>query len=172
MPTVERDSKHEGQCPVSATGLTDFILARIVANGTSRRQVSVKTGIGRSRLHAVLHARAEKRVPMRLDETAAVLEAIGVGQLEATIAAELMESSTNASSNVQAVSAIASMLSELLQGLPEQLADIIEHIDGLEYDDVRREHGRRVRALVVRVLTDEYTGMAQRRGFRLAALDD
>ena len=171
MASAGRRSE-EGRGSVPSMGLVDFILARLEADGTSKRQVAVKAGISRSRMGEILHRCAEKRSPMTLDEIAAVLDAIGASQLEATIAGELMGSATHTNINVQAVSAIASLLSELLQGLPEQLADIIEHIDGLEYDDVRREHGRRVRALVVRVFTDEYTGMAQRRGFRLAALDD
>ena len=173
MGAVRRDSEQQdGRTEAPASGMVEFILARIEAGESSKRQVAVKAGISRSRMGEILHTCPEKRSPMRLDEIAAILDAIGTSQLEATIAAELMEKATNTNTNVQAVSAIASMLSELLQGLPEQLADIIEHIDGLEFDDVRKEHGRRVRALVVRVFTDEYTGMAQRRGFRLAALDD
>ena len=170
MGAVRREDEIEGRTEATTSGLVDFILARIEASGLSKRQAAVKAGISRSRMGEILHRSPEKRSPMRLDEIASVLDAIGATHLEATIAAELMESTAKA--NVQAVSAIASMLTELLQGLPEQLADIIEHIDGLEYDDVRREHGRRVRALVIRVFTDEYTGLAARRGFRLAALDD
>lgn len=170
MAPIRREDEQDGRDAAPLLGLADFILARIEADGTSTRQISAKTGIGRSRLHAVLHTRPEKRPPMRLDETAAVLDAIGVSQLEATLAADLMKSANEAS--VHDVCKIASMLSELLHGLPEQLADIVEHIDGLEYGDIRREHGKRVRALVVKVLTDEYTDMVQRREFRIAALRD
>ena len=170
MAALRREAEEEWRNEVPAAGIVDFILARIEANGTSKRRVALQTGISRSRLGKVLHNSAEKRCPIKLDEIAQLLRALGISHMEAKLAAEQFEKSSQC--KAEAVTNVASMLTAVFEGLPEQLADIIAHIDGLEFDDIRREHGKRVRALVVKVLTDEYTDMAQRREFRIAALRD
>ena len=170
MAAVRLEAEEVGRNGASTPGLVDFILARIEADGTSKRRVALQTGISRSRLGKVLHNSAEKRCPIKLDEIALLLAALGVSQIEAMLAAELLE--TSGRSQVEKVSNVASMLTEVFVGLPEEMAEIIEHIDGLEFNDIRREHGRRVRALIVKTITEQYTEMAQRREFRIAALRD
>lgn len=151
------------------SGCVDFILVRMKEGNVSRRQVANLTGISRTRIHATLHSEVDKRASLRMDEYQVILDVLRIGQLEAAVAAELIDNEPDAS--FAAVTSIASMLSEALRGLPGELAEMVDMIDGLHHADVRKEHGGRVRKLIVQFLTNHYRDVAARRDFRLKDID-
>ena len=80
----------EGQGP--GYQLEDYILARMDLKGLSVRALAAMSGIGRNRLHAGLHREADKRIPLRMPETQAILDALGIHPIEALLAINIFES--------------------------------------------------------------------------------
>lgn len=165
MGAARQYEEQEEPAIVPSPGFVDFMLAKMDADNVSVRQIAQETGIKRSRLHNVLHRDAAKRHAIRLDEQLLILGVLGVTQLEAALANELLaDVEVN---NQKGITRIATMLSVLIHGLPAQIASVIDHIEGLEYDDVRKEHGLRLQATIVKIVRDQYTDIARRREFRL-----
>jgi hypothetical protein len=48
--------------------------------------------------------------------------------------------------------------------------DIVEHIDGLEYDDLKKEHGKWLQTAVCDIMRNQYLDVVRRREFRMDAL--
>ncbi|MET0376067.1 MAG: hypothetical protein ABW128_17645 [Rhizorhabdus sp.] len=169
MKLLEARPQHEVPTQSLSSGRVNFILARMSVRNLSRRQVAVITGIGRTRLQTILHAEVDKRSPMRMDEFHVILEKLGIGQLEAALAADVIDNQPDVT--VEAVSSVVLMLAELMRGLPKELIGMVYHIDGLEHSDVRPEHGGHMRELVVRSLASHYRDIVNRRDIRVAKFD-
>jgi hypothetical protein len=137
--------------------------------GLSVRELAQAAGVGRSRLHACLHREADKRVPLRVPETAAILAALDIDRFEAAYAKEILE--TVQGIQFDDLLRVTSMLCEMLKGLPEEIISLVQHVDGLGFDDVRPEHGKAARRLLVQAVTVEYTKLVERRHFRKTGLE-
>lgn len=148
-------------------GLVDFIVHRLQAGDISHRQLAGWTGLGKSRLGTTLHLDPRKRRPMRLDEVVKVLDALDIDRLEAHLANELLSQDRLAGDRDR--DRLIEMVSELVRGLPTKIADVLEHIDGLDGADIRREHGRRLQAAIIELVKAEYTEIVRRRDMRFAA---
>lgn len=151
-----------GSLSPSSAGLVDFIVHRLQLADISHRQLAAWTGLGKSRLGVTLHQDPRKRRPMRLDEVVKVLDVLDIDRLEAHLANELLARDRDASNRDRLIE----MVSELVRGLPTKIADVLEHIDGLDGADIRREHGRRLQATIIELVKTEYTEIVRRRDMR------
>lgn len=150
--------------PVPLRGMVDFILARADAEKISARQIGLLAGITRARCGNVLHRDPAKRHPLRIDEIHTILEVLKIDRMEAHLANELL--SADPMADERAVLRTALLVSEFVRGLPAEIVRIVGHIDGLEYDDIRPEHGRRLQLAILKIVQSEYKGIAARREFR------
>ncbi|WP_267381472.1 hypothetical protein [Sphingomonas sp. GC_Shp_6] len=157
--TSEADDAADG-----SAGLIEVILARMAQRQISLRSISALTGIKRGRAHNILHRDAAKRHPMRLDEKSAILRCLDIGLLEASLAADVL---SKPEASLSAAGTVATMLSELLDGLPGDIVRLVETIEGVDFTDVRPEHGRRLRALILKFVEREYSDVGVRRLKRL-----
>jgi hypothetical protein len=144
------------------------ILERMAALQISVRTVAVKTGIKKSRANNILHRDPRKRHPLRLDEKAAILQVVGLTVVEAFLAADIV---TAPDGEAAGQGSVASMLAQLLDGLPADIVQMVEHIDGVDFSDVRPEHGIRLRALLLKFLEKHYQDIGDRRLRRLGGDD-
>lgn len=151
---------------VPSCGRIDFILARMKDSDVSGRQIATLTGIRKSRISAILHSDAEKRSPVRMDEFEAILRVLNISHVEVTLAAELIDKTPHV--GVGAIASVASMLSEVMNGLPIEVIEMLDGIGGIDHADVRKEHAVVVRKMIVDFLTSRYTRFAQLRDMREA----
>ena len=163
----DESRQNNGSVP-SSSGFIDFILARAKAQDLSTRQIAVMSGLRRGRCHAILHRDYTKRLPFRIDEINVILAVLKIDRLEATLANEML--GDNPTLDEQSVHRIVLLVSEFVRGLPAQILDIVEHIEGLEFDDLRKEHGKWLQTAVCEIIKDQYIDVVRRREFRLASL--
>lgn len=149
------------QEPTQSYELEDYILARMKIAGVSVRNLAIMTGLTKTRLHEGLHGEAAKRVPFRVPEMTSILDALNINPLEGFYAKEVLRSITDVT--FDEVISVTAMLCELNRGLPQEVITAIRAIDGLELNDVRREHGTAARALLVRLLGDRYAAVVRLR---------
>lgn len=159
-PLMLNDMAGEPVSHGDSAGVVDVILDRLESRRISVRMVSAQTGIKKSRASNILHRDPRKRHPMRIDEKAAILQVVGLTYIEAALAADIMATPEREQSGQ---GSIATMLDQLLEGLPSDIAELVEHIDGVDYSDVRPEHGIRLRALLLRFLEKHYKDIGDRR---------
>lgn len=167
-PMLQRDVSGETEHPAEDTRVVDVILDRMAARQVSVRRLSAQTGIRKSRAFNILHRDPQKRHPIRLDEKAAILQVVGLTVIEAALAADIIASPEREQTGQ---GSIATMLGQLLDGLPADIAQMVEHIDGVDFSDVRPEHGLRLRALLLRFLEKHYTEIGVRRLERTRDID-
>ncbi|WP_132910737.1 hypothetical protein [Sphingomonas sp. BK235] len=141
--------------------LEDYVIERMKIAGVSVRNLAVSTGLKKSRLHEGLHRDIDKRIPLRVPEMKLVLDALGIDRNEAFYAREVLASVSDIT--FDEVIRVAAMLCEMNNGLPQEVITVIRAVDGLDLNDVRREHGTAARGLVVRLLGDRYTAVARLR---------
>jgi hypothetical protein len=141
--------------------LEDYVLARMKIANISVRNLAVMTGLSKTRLHEGLHRESEKRVPFRVPEMTTVLNALRIDPLEAFYAREVLASVTDVT--FDEVISVAAMLCEMNRGLTQEVITTIRAVEGLELNDVRREHGAAARALLVRLLGDRYAAVVRLR---------
>lgn len=144
--------------------LEDYILARMDLQGLSVRDLAPIAGLNRSRLHRGLHREADKRIPLRMPETTAILHALGIDPIEALIAKDVFD--TTQGVDFDDVLKVIAMVCGMVKGLSEEIVTVVRHVDGLAFDDVRPEHGEAARGLIVKAVTVEYTKLVRRRSFR------
>ena len=145
--------------------LEDYILARMDLKGVSVRELAMMAKIGRSRLHDGLHREVDKRVPLRMPEMAAILEAMSISTIEAMYAKELLQNN-EAGVELKDLLKVISMVLGIVTGLPEQIITVVKHVDGLGFDDVRPEQGEAAQGLLMRAIEVEYQKIGNRRAKR------
>lgn len=145
--------------------LEDYILARMDLEGVSVRELAFLTKIGRSRLHDGLHREVGKRASLKMPEIGAVLEALGISRIEAMYAQETLERN-EAGVELKDLLKVISMVLGIVTGLPEQVITVVQHVEGLGFDDIRPEHGEAAQGLLVRALQVEYKKIGKRRSQR------
>lgn len=151
--------------PAPSRGIVDFILARADADKISARQIGLLAGITRARCGNVLHRDPAKRHPLRLDEIHTILDVLKIDRMEAHLANELL--AANPAADERAILRIVLLVSEFVRGLPAQIVEIVSHIDGLELEDIRPEHGRRLQTAILKIVHTQYRDLAARREFRI-----
>jgi hypothetical protein len=163
---MHRD-RPKGDEPPSS-GFIDFVLAKAKAQDLSTRQIAIRCDLRRGRCHAILHRDHTKRLPFRVDEINIILQVLKIDQFEASLAIQLLGG--NPTIDEQNIHCIIAMVAEFIRGLPTQIAEIVAHIDGLEFDDLKKEHGRWLQTAVCGIMRDEYMDVVRRREFRMDAL--
>lgn len=153
----------EGQGP--GYQLEDYILARMDLKGLSVRALAAMSGIGRNRLHSGLHREADKRIPLRMPETQAILDALGIHPIEALLAINIFESVQDV--EFDDLLRVLTMVCGMVKGLPEEIITVVKHVEGLAFEDVRPEHGDAARGLLIKLVTVEYEKVVKRRTFRV-----
>lgn len=143
--------------------LADFILHRMHAERLTYRDLATRTGLRRSRMHYTLHRDCGKRRPLRLDEIHALLDALDITHLEATVAQEILSGDCV---EPHGLDRLVGLIATIVTGLSSAIPDIVSDLDGLEWDDVRPEHGEFIQACIIRELTATYSRMIQRRDLR------
>lgn len=157
------DGNPEGKTPYR--DIVDFILVRADEVGLSTRQIGVAAGLSRGRTGNILHRDPSKRRPIRNEETVAVLSALKISQFEAYLAHEML--SQDPSTDQKSVLKIVLLVTEIFRGLPMGIAKIIEHVEGLDLDDVRPEHGRRMQKTMLKLAEKHYNELVARREWRI-----
>lgn len=160
--TRSRVDKPQGAS--SGFEIEDYILARMDLKSYSVRELALLAKIGRSRLHDALHRETDKRVPLRVPEIAAVLEVLGINPMEAFFAREMLQK--NAGVEFNDLLRVISMVCGIVDGLPEQIITVVQHVDGLGFDDIMPEHGEAAQGLLVRAMEVEYKKVVRRRAKR------
>lgn len=150
--------------------LEDYILARMDLARVSVRELASLTKIGRSRLHDGLHREADKRVALKMPEIGAILEALGISKIEAMYAQEMLQKN-EACVELKDLLKVMSMVLGLVTGLPEKIITVVRHVDGLNFDDIRPEHGEAAQDMVVRAIQTEYQKTGMRRSKRFNEFD-
>jgi len=150
--------------------LEDYILARMDLARVSVRELATLTKIGRSRLHDGLHREVDKRAALKMPEIAAILAALGISKIEAMYAQEMLQKN-EAGVELKDLLRVISMVLGVVTGLPEQIIDVVMHVEGLGFDDVRPEHGEAAQELIVRTIEAEYQKIGSRRSKRFEGLD-
>lgn len=166
---IRRDVAGEPEDSGDDTRIVDVILERMASRHVSVRTLCLQTGIKKSRAFNILHRDPLKRHPIRIDEKAAILQVIGLTVVEAALAADIIASPDREQTGQ---GSIATMLGQLLDGLPADIAQMVEHIDGVDFSDIRPEHGLRLRALLLRFLEKHYTDIGTRRLDRMRDTDE
>lgn len=161
MGEARQNEDDYAQALTQSRDFVEFILARMVSDNVSIRRISMATGITKNRVHAVLHSDVGQRRPMKVDEMYAVLGALGIDQLEASLANDLL--SDDSICDRKGGRNIIAMVSEIFRGLPHQIADVIDHIEGIDCEEIRKQHGRKLQAILIETIRCEYTKMAERR---------
>lgn len=163
------DLRHEiEECPEGKTpyrDIVDFILYRADAAGISTRQIGLLAKLSRGRTGNILHRDPAKRRPIRNEETVAILSALKISHLEAYLAHEML--TEDPSTDQKSVLKIVLLVTEIFRGLPMGIAKIIEHVEGLDLDDVRPEHGQRMQMNMLKLAERHYSELVARREWRL-----
>lgn len=146
-------------------GMVDFVLARMDVEHLTARQVGRLAGIGKSRIAYILHRNAELRHPYRLNEINAILDALNISRTDAVLGEELLSADPHI--DPQAVLRIAKLMSSLVTGIGPEIFQIVSHIEGLEFEDIRPEHGLRLQISLLDLLQRHYSGLVARREFRI-----
>lgn len=141
-------------------GFIDYILHRKAQDGFSFPGLAGRTGIKKSRLHSILHPDCEKRRPITIDEYHALIDALDLSQTEASIASELFSRPVETPHGVDImVKIISSVVAGLATGLPE----MVEHVEGLDWSDIRPDHGGYIGDRVLKELYGNYEKLLDRR---------
>lgn len=164
----KRAGSPDGQGP--GYQLEDYILARMDLRGLSVRALAADAGIGRNRLHAGLHREADKRIPLRMPETQAILDALGIHPIEALLAINIFETVQDV--EFDDLLRVLTMVCGMVKGLPEDIITVVKHVEGLAFEDVRPEHGDAARGLLIKLVTVEYEKVVRRRTGKDAAFGD
>lgn len=166
----ESETTEDGRIDSGSSRLIDFVLTRAKAQNLSVREIANICGIKRGRCANILHQNSEKRHPFRVNEIELILIAVKIDQIEAVLATEML--SSNSSIDEEGIHRVVSLLSEFVRGLPTRVADIVEHMQGLEYDDLKKEQGRWLQVAVCGILEGEFSDVVKRRNSRLKSSED
>lgn len=90
---------------------------------------------------------------------------MGVGHLEAALANELIQNQASVDADGMAV--VLSLIAVVVDGLPTKIASLLDLIDGLEFSDIRKEHGIRVHNAIYDMLKALYTDLSERKDERI-----
>jgi len=170
MGDATRSWAEEPQRAIPGFEIEDYILARMDLRGLSVRELASLANIGRSRLHDGLHREAEKRVRLKVPEIAGILEILSINPIEAFFAKEILQK--NADVGFHDLLKVISMVCSIVDGLSEEIITVVEHVDGLGFDDVRPEHGQAARELMVKAVEVEYQKIAKRRSRRFGGFGE
>ena len=160
-PTFEGEA---GRVAIAqSNGLVDFLVHKVKAERLTYREVALQSGMSKSRVHRTLHPDRCKRLPLRIDEYHQVLTALGTTQMEASIGAELIAEKTISPSDMDK---LLELVTGICAGLHTALADVVEHIEGLDWDDIRSYHGSHFQARIIAEVRQVYGQMSERRELR------
>ncbi len=143
--------------------MADYINLRAKADGLSQRAIAASTGYSRSRINRIL--RSEDRLPINTIEANTILRSMGVGHLEVALANELIQNQASVDADGMAV--VLSLIAVVVDGLPTKIASLLDLIDGLEFSDIRKEHGIRVHNAIYDMLKALYTDLSERKDERI-----
>jgi transcriptional regulator with XRE-family HTH domain len=143
--------------------IADFIVSKLDSVGVSQRSLAARTGYSRSRINRIL--REEDRLAITMVEAHTILASLGVGELEAALAQEVIRDKAPVTSREMEV--VVSLIAVVFGGLATKIASLVDVVDGLEFGDIRREHGLRVQKAIFEMLKDLYTDLMQRKDDRI-----
>lgn len=160
---IDEQERHD----VSAR-LVDFIIARATRAGKTTRMLAELTGLSKTRLGNIFHKDPDKRRPVRVTEVFILLEALQIGELEAHFASELMKCTLENAPDFddRDYKRVVDLVSEVIRDLPVKLTAAFMHIDGLEFESIRKEHGRGIQKAVIDLVVKEYQASIERRDSR------
>ena len=151
--------------------LVDFIRVRMAEMRFSIRMLeAASSDLRKSRLHSILHPDPTKRRPMRVDESHAICNALGITQWEAAFGSELLGGALIGLPDE--ASNLAAFMATVFAGLAPRLANAVAGISGLDLSDVRPEHGAQIQNLVLEGFEKGYEALARRKGLRLSESDE
>jgi hypothetical protein len=99
-----------------------------------------------------------------MPELVAILEALSISKIEAMYAQEVLQK--NEGIELKDLLKVIPMCLGIVTGLPEQIITVVQHVDGLGFDDIRPEHGEAAQNLLVRAIEVEYKKLGRRRSQR------
>jgi transcriptional regulator with XRE-family HTH domain len=143
--------------------IADFIVSKMDNVGVSQRSLAARTGYSRSRINRIL--REEDRLAITMVEAHTILASLGVGELEAALAQEVIRDKAPVTSREMEV--VVSLIAVVFGGLATKIASLVDVVDGLEFGDIRREHGLRVQKAIFEMLKDLYTDLMHRKDDRI-----
>lgn len=143
--------------------IADFIVSKMDNVGVSQRSLAARTGYSRSRINRIL--RDEDRLPITMVEAHTILASLGVGELEAALAQEVIRDKAPVTSREMEV--VVSLIAVVFGGLATKIASLVDVVEGLEFGDIRREHGLKVQKAIFEMLKDLYTDLMQRKDDRI-----
>jgi transcriptional regulator with XRE-family HTH domain len=143
--------------------IADFIVSKMDNVGVSQRSLAARTGYSRSRINRIL--REEDRLPITMVEAHTILASLGVGELEAALAQEVIRDKAPVTSREMEV--VVSLIAVVFGGLATKIASLVDVVEGLEFGDIRREHGLKVQKAIFEMLKDLYTDLMQRKDDRI-----
>ncbi|MGK6324723.1 hypothetical protein ACMGDM_16795 [Sphingomonas sp. DT-51] len=156
--------QHEVDPPSSRPyTIADFIVSKMNTIGVSQRSLAARTGYSRSRINRIL--REGDRLPITMVEAQAILASLGVGELEAALAQEVIRDKAPVTSREMEV--VVSLIAVVFGGLATKIASLVDVVEGLEFGDIRREHGLKVQKAIFEMLKDLYTDLMQRKDDRI-----
>lgn len=168
MGAPQRIQVHDQEQLDTTPWLVDFIRARMVLDGVTQRMVADLTGLSKSRVGTILHSDRSKRRPIRVTEVSIILKTLNINELEAHFASELLDrdSNTEPTYDSQGYMRVVDLVSEVVRGLPAKLTEALMHLDGLEFNSIRKEHGRGIQKAVINLVIKEYQDSIDRRDSR------
>ncbi|MBB3350006.1 helix-turn-helix transcriptional regulator [Sphingomonas sp. BK069] len=143
--------------------IADFIVSKMDNVGVSQRGLAARTGYSRSRINRIL--REEDRLPITMVEAHRILASLGVGELEAALAQEVIRDKAPVTSREMEI--VVSLIAVVFGGLATKIASLVDVVEGLEFGDIRREHGLKVQKAIFEMLKDLYTDLMHRKDDRI-----
>jgi len=143
--------------------IADYIIARAETAGLSQRAIAKNTGYSRCRINRIL--RETDRLPISIVEANAILASMGAGQIEIALANDMIVSKQPVNSAEMAK--VIALITVILDGLPMKLASLLDVVDGLQCEDIRKEHGVRIHNAIYEMFKDLYTDLIERRDDRI-----
>jgi hypothetical protein len=123
----------------SAVGYVTLIHQQMDVRRIGLRGLAATTHVGLSRLGRILHRDPAKRLQMTLLEQQAILHALDLDLIEATIAIEIFHHLDWVHDDRFAK--LSSMLSMMIRGLPQIVIDALRDFDTMDGSEIRPEWG-------------------------------
>lgn len=149
-----------GRADVQA-GFLAVILDAMAHKRLSVRDLAGASGIGKSRLGAVLHSNEAKRPPLTVPELQMLLEALDIHVLHAWLKGEALRHMGSHSDS--RLNRLFPLLSEFYLDLPRKLLAAMAEIDGADGTELRREWSGPLANAVARRIAHEIMRVIERR---------
>ncbi len=142
-------------------GFLAVILEDMAHKRLSVRDLADATGIGKSRLGAVLHRNVAKRPPITVPELAMLLEALDIHILQAWLKGEaLIHIGLYGDSRLKR---LLPLLAEFYLDLPRKLLDAMTQIEGADGTELRRGWSEPFSNAVAKRMAHEINRVVERR---------